>query len=136
MSSMSQGRSVSDSCSASGNKQRPARPVVPEDARSHDGSTVARQVGPTIVVDIGLSLSIHARQERMPPPLIRFVGQPQHRVRTTQGGLVEKQLALIFRPARNEVDHAPEGGGPIECRSRALDDFDLREVHWRDLERP
>ena len=102
--------------------------VIPVDARPQHGAPVAGQIGPVVVIEVLHLLPMHRSEQRVPPAIAEGAGDEAHGVRAQARGLIHQDLRLTPRLTGHEVDDPAKRRSPVESRSRALDDFDPREV--------
>ena len=89
-------------------------PVIPEDPRPGSDPPEARQVCPSVAVEVGMILAVSAGQHGIAPSLGRLTGEPEDGIRPTQRGLIQEELSLVFGTPRNQVDHTPQSGRAVE----------------------
>ena len=117
-------------------EERPAVSAVPEQPRTHDRPLVARQIGPRIVVHVGRLLPVAATQQRGTPTARERRGEKGDRVGRAARRAIQQELPcwLSGGTPREQIDDAAHGAGAVQRRRHALDDFDLPEIHRRDLQ--
>ena len=116
-------------------EQRTAASIVPEQPRTEDTAPVPGQVGPRIIVHVGLLLQVRAAQKRETPALRQWRRVPEDRIGAPTGRGVQEHLGfgLVARAAGDEVDDSSHGPGAVQRGGDALDDFHLTEIHRWDL---
>ena len=117
---------------------QPLRPfaVVPEQPRPNHAARISREVVPAVIVDVVLRLVMTAGQQRCAKLLRQASREKADAIGRAHRGLIEQDLAdrIVPRPPRHQVDHAAHRAGAVERRRDALDDFDLSEIHRRNLQ--
>ncbi len=116
-------------------KERPPAAAVPEEPRPDHRALVPGEVGPRIVVDVGRLLPVTAAEERRAPALPGRRRQEHHGVCSSARRSVQEKFldGLVGRPPRQQIDDAAHRASSVERRCHALDDFDLSQVHGRNL---
>src|SRR6188472_362118 len=102
---------------AAGDEERPALAVVVEHTRPEDAAIEARDVGPTILLDLLGALTVVTRQQRRAPVAGRWLGEPRGEIGAAARRDVDERFALdLARTPRHEVDDPAECRQPIQRR--------------------
>ena len=120
-----------------GEENRSTRSVLPHEPRPRDSAAVARQICPSVFVDVVPLLEMSAAKEAVAPVSVTVPGQPRDAIGTAPRRSINQQLlfgSVALRLAGNQVDHAAESRSAVQCGRHALDDLDLPQVHRRDLQ--
>ena len=92
-----------------------AAAAIPEHARTHDASRIAREIGPRIVVDVVGLLPVAATEQRTAPAAREGTGEKRDRISRASCGPIEQELLRGFSawPPRQQVDDATHRAGAI-----------------------
>lgn len=117
-------------------KESPAVAGIPEHSRTHDGPPITWEICPCIVIDVVRFLPVATTQERGTPAAGHGTRKKSDGIRRPACRAIQQEL--LFRLAawtpRQEVDDAAHRAGTIEGRRHAFDNFDLPEIHRRNLQ--